>query len=91
MLCTHNICEVHKEQFDETWMEELASGVNASGPTQNTLTNSNAESIRTALCNYINSEEGYIQRLLCICKQHAIVPRSSKLISSCRIGVLVID
>ena len=49
------ICEVHKEQFDETWMEDLASGVNASDPTQNTLTNSNTESIRTALCNYINS------------------------------------
>ena len=51
----HNICEVHKEQFDETWMEELASGVNASSPTQNTSTNTNAESIRTALCNYMNS------------------------------------
>ena len=51
----HNICEIHKEQFDETWMEELALGVNASSLTQNTSTNSNAESIRTALCNYINS------------------------------------
>ena len=51
----HNICEVHKEQFDETWMEELASGVNASSPTQNTSTNTNAESIRTALCNYMHS------------------------------------
>ena len=51
----HSICEVHKEQFDETWMEELASGVNASSPTQNTSTNTNAESIRTALCNYMNS------------------------------------
>ncbi len=50
-----NICEIHKEQFDETWMEELASGVNASSLTQNTSTNSNAESIRTALCNCINS------------------------------------
>ena len=51
----HNICEVHKEQFDDTWMEELASGVNAPSPTQNTSTNTNAERIRTALCNYINS------------------------------------
>ena len=47
----HNICEVHKEQFDDTWMEELASGVNAPSPTQNTSTNTNAESIRTALWN----------------------------------------
>ena len=47
--CVLQICEVHKEQFDETWMEELASGVNASSPTQNTSTNTNAENIRTAL------------------------------------------
>ena len=50
----HNICEVHKEQFDDTWLEELESGTTAPSPTQNVSTNTNAESIRSALCNYMN-------------------------------------
>ena len=51
----HNICEVHKEQFDDTWLEELESGPTAPSPTKNKSTNTNAENIRTALCHYTNS------------------------------------
>ena len=51
----HNICEVHKEQFDETWLEELESGPTAPGSIHSSGGNTSAESIRTALCNYVNS------------------------------------
>ena len=50
----YNICEVHKKQFDDTWLEELELGPTAPSLTQNASTNTNAENIRTALCNYMN-------------------------------------
>ena len=55
----HNMCEVHKEQFDSAWLEDVAvesdppSEANTSH-THNQSANNSAEVIRDAICHYMN-------------------------------------
>ena len=51
----HNICEVHKEQFDSAWLEDVAAGSDPPSETNTSHThNQSAEVIRDATCHYMN-------------------------------------
>ena len=53
----HNVCEVHKEEFNSAWLEDVESVPANEGSTQPTQAsstqNATAEAIRDAICRYI--------------------------------------
>ena len=54
----HNTCEVHKEHFDDAWLQDMESDVPTetinNAPNQS-ASNTSAELIRQSLCRYMNS------------------------------------
>ena len=54
----HNVCEVHKDGFDEEWLDEvvISESINATGanPAQHSST---AVAIRNALCTHIHTHQ----------------------------------
>ena len=56
----HNVCEVHKEEFNSAWLEDVTEATNvesedSNSAPQQTTQSPGAAAIRRALCSYINN------------------------------------